>query len=227
MRLSRTRLLPRVSGGYVAGTVRYGLMMDGVGRGRRRSSLKNRGPYIRVFWLRRASARCHEASTSWRKRFMGPVVPGQTIVAIMALQDSAEPSPLISERDMHPPPHFETKLFGLADHSFPLCLPSNDKPSVQGLVAVVREAQEVERFGTPQSPFCSALGSEPAEHQQPGLVLVQRQPELGQSLLEGRHHPARIALVLEAHHKVVGVADHDHASARLLTSPLMTPEIQD
>ncbi len=70
VRLSRTRLFPRVSRGYGPGAARYGLMMDGSGSGRRRSSFRNLGPNIRAFWLRRASARCHRASTSWRKRFM-------------------------------------------------------------------------------------------------------------------------------------------------------------
>jgi len=61
----------------------------------------------------------------------------------------------------------------------------------------MREAQEVERLRTAKPPFCSALGSEPAEHEKTSLVLMQRQPEFGQSLHEGRHHSARVALVCE------------------------------
>jgi len=200
--------------------------MVGPGRGSRRSSFRNLGANIRALTPTSKTPLPYLLDLL-EEALHGPVAPGQAIVGIVTAQNCGKPVPLVSDRYVHPPSHLKAHPFELADHPLSLCLPPDDEAPIQGFVAVVRKAQKIERLGTTKPAFRPAFGGEPAEHEQTGLVLVQRQPEPGQSLLEGRHHPACVALVLEAHDEGVGVADHDHAATRLPATPSLRPEIEN
>lgn len=156
----------------------------------------------------------------------GAGITGQSIVGVMTTQHCTEPSPLVPYRSVHSSSHLQAQLFELTDHPLALRLSPDYETSVPGLIAEVLKTQKVKRLGTAKPTFGSTLDGKPAEHDEPGLVLVQRQPELGHTLLEGRNHIPCIALALKAHDKVISVANHDHASTRYASAPCMRPEIE-
>src|SRR5208337_4479686 len=88
----------------------------------------------------------------------------------------------------------DPQLFQLADLSLPLCLPLDDEFSVPTCRAVMREAEKVERLRSPLADPETPFGSVFAEHDQPGLFLMKRKAELGQSLGEVDHHLPRVRL---------------------------------
>lgn len=86
---------------------------------------------------------------------------------------------------MHPSPHLLAQLLQLAHHPLPLGLLAEEKASVPGLAAVMREAQEVEHL-RPRPPLApTVFFSKPSELDQPRLVLMEMKTELGQSLRQG------------------------------------------
>src|SRR6266850_3614618 len=58
----------------------------------------------------------------------------------------SQPPVLVAEPLVHPSPHLLAQLLQLADHPLPLGLLAEEKASVSGLAAVMREAQEVEHL---------------------------------------------------------------------------------
>src|SRR5260370_16177905 len=88
--------------------------------------------------------------------------------------------------------------------------------AVPGSPAVMGEAEEGEGLRTPLATLLSGHGRKPAKRDQPRLVLVHRQAELGQPILEVDHHPPGIARALEAHHEVSRAAESHH---RALAEP--------
>ena len=76
------------------------------------------------------------------------------------------------------PPRLLSQRLQLARQAFALRLALDDEPAVPGPPAIVGEAEKVEGLRTPLPGGRSALGGEPAERDQPRLVLVDRQAEL-------------------------------------------------
>ena len=87
----------------------------------------------------------------------------------------------------------------------------------------MREAQEVERLGFPFTPPLPVILGEPPKLEQPGLVRVQLQPKLPQSLPQLLQECFRFGPMLKPHDEVVGVANQDHVAPRLLLSPSLHP----
>ena len=71
---------------------------------------------------------------------------------------------------------------------------SDPEPSALGRRTQVREAEEVERLGLPESPCCSSPGGVSPELDQPGFVGMQFEPELRKSLTKIGQEPLRIIL---------------------------------
>ena len=147
-------------------------------------------------------------------------------VAVMAAQDAGIPAVLLGQRGMHQPPRLPAQRRQLARQALALRLVLDDEPAVPGPPAIMGEAEEGEGFRTPLATLLSRHGRKPAERDQPRLVLVQRQAELGQPLLEVDHHPPRIDRALEAHHEVVGIAHDRDPTASMSAAPLMDPEVE-
>ena len=63
----------------------------------------------------------------------------------------------------------------------------------------MREPQEIERLGLTQTPRRPVPGGVPPELDQPGLVRVQRQPEIRQSLAKVGQQSLRVVFMLETH----------------------------
>ena len=55
---------------------------------------------------------------------------------------------------------------------------------------------------------------------------MQRQSKLRESLAQLGQEPLCFSTMLESSHEIIGEADEDHLSARLLPSPLLDPEIE-
>src|SRR3984893_14773118 len=127
----------------------------------------------------------------------------------MTAQDAGIPAVLLGQRCMHQPPPLLAQRLQLARQALALRLVLHDEPAVPRPPAVVGEAEEGEDHRSPLAALPPSQSREPAELDQSRLVLVQRQAEVTQSLLEGTDHLPCIGLALEAHHEVVGIA-HDH-----------------
>ena len=83
---------------------------------------------------------------------------------------------------------------------------------------------ETLRFFFPSLPPI-VLGK-PAELDQPRLVWMQFQPELGQPFLELRQEPFCLVPVLKSYNKIIGVADSYYISPRYFCPPCFQPQIE-
>ena len=79
---------------------------------------------------------------------------------------------LFAQRRMHPPFQLLPQFLQLADQASALGFAVDHEPPVQGLSAIVREAQEIERLWPPFAPSPTVRHSEPSELDQPRLVFV-------------------------------------------------------
>jgi hypothetical protein len=99
---------------------------------------------------------------------------------------------LVAEPLVHPSPHLLAQLLHLADHPLPLGLLAEEKASVCGLAAAMREAQENEHLWPRPALAPTVFFSKPSELDQPRLVLMEMKTELGWLIRQGRHHRLRI-----------------------------------
>ena len=76
----------------------------------------------------------------------------------------------------------------------------------------MREAEEVESFGLPLPARFAFLGRVAAKADQPGLVRMQRQFELAQTLLQIQQERLGLLPVLKAGDEIVRVTDDDHVA---------------
>lgn len=94
------------------------------------------------------------------------------------------------------------------------------------LRADVREAQEVKRPGLPLSSLLATTRRLPAKLHDPRLFRMQLQMEFLQADPQVFQELQRFVPMLEADHKIVGVAHDDHITAQLRSSLVIYPEIQ-
>src|SRR5262245_39156043 len=78
------------------------------------------------------------------------------------------------------------------------------------LAAHVREAEEVERFGFPDTPGRPPPSGVPTELDEPGFVGMQFQPELREPLAKISKEPLRILLILKPRDEVVRETHDNH-----------------
>jgi NAD(P)-dependent dehydrogenase (short-subunit alcohol dehydrogenase family) len=110
-------------------------------------------------------------------------VAGDAIVCVVPSQHASQPSMLFAQRRMHPPFQCLPQFLQLANQASALGFAVDHIPPVQGLSAIVRKAQEIERLWPPFAPSPTVRRGEPSELDQPRLVFVQAKPKLG--------HPVR------------------------------------
>src|SRR5215472_10851968 len=120
------------------------------------------------------------------ERAQRPEVVRQPIVPVVAAQDAGVPALLLGHRRVHVPPRLLAQRRQLARQALALRLVLHDEPAIPRPPAVMGEAEEGEGFRTPLAALLT--GREPAELDQPRLVLVEHQAELGQSVLEVSPH---------------------------------------
>ena len=120
-----------------------------------------------------------------------------------------------AERDLDP--------LQCAVHSLPDRLPAQPEASLPVHPAIVRESQKVERLRSPSSARSTVAFGKPSKLDESGLVGVQFQLEVSETLLQVPQEVFCIVTMLES----VGVTHDDHVSARLLRSPFLgNPQIQ-
>jgi hypothetical protein len=86
--------------------------------------------------------------------------------------------------------------------------------------------QELERLRLPKPIGPTRLGGEAPELDQPGLVLVQLQPERCEPVAQIGPEPFGVVSILEAHHQLIGEPDHDHVAAGVPSPPLAAPKVE-
>jgi hypothetical protein len=91
----------------------------------------------------------------------------------------------------------------------------------------MRKAEEVDRLRLPYSAPLSVSDRERSELQKPRFVGMQFQAELSKPLGEFRQKLLGIRFALEANHDVVRVPHDNHIAARLLSTPCLSPQIED
>ena len=120
---------------------------------------------------------------------------------------------------------FDFQEFGA--QAFAHALSPEHEPSIRGLGADMREAQEVAGVRPPETAREPARFRESAELDHSGLFRMQGQREAREPRLEIVEEPARVGFKLEAYDGVVRIADDDYVAARLGFTPLLDPEIVD
>ena len=91
----------------------------------------------------------------------------------------------------------------------------------------MREAQEAERLRLAEPARLAISGGEAPELEQPRLLGVQLQGELREPVAQLRPEPLGVFPMLESHHGVISEAHDDHVAARVPSSPLVGPEVED
>jgi hypothetical protein len=95
-----------------------------------------------------------------------------------------------------------------------------------GSAANVREAQEVERLRLAFPTLASILFRKAAKFDDARLIGMQLKAKVRESLAQLCQEPLCFIPMLESRHKVIGKANEDHLSVRLLPSPLPDPEVE-
>src|ERR1035437_362334 len=128
---------------------------------------------------------------------------------------------------MHASPELVFDLGQLRPHPFRDGLALQPEPSVLGLPAEMREAQEIKRLGFPVATSHPCSGSIAPELDESRLVGMQLQAELRQSLTKVGKELLRIGLMLESGHEVISKPHDDHVTVGVLASPLPDPPVED
>ncbi len=149
------------------------------------------------------------------------------MVLVVAQHSLAKPCTDVGRAMMLPALKLGLKGFELRDHSLLRRDPPDDERSVAlALPTEVSETQEREGLWFSLSaPFPVASG-EPPELDQSCLVRVQFQTELGQAFPKLSPEPLGFRPVLEAHHKIIRVADDNYIALRDFLAPSLHPEVE-
>jgi hypothetical protein len=105
-------------------------------------------------------------------------------------------------------------------------LSQNREVPLPGPSANVRETHEVERLRLAFATLAPILLRKAAKFDDPRLVGMQLQPKLRESLAQFRQKSLCFMTMLESRNKIIGEANEDYSSVRLLLSPLLDPEIE-
>ena len=110
----------------------------------------------------------------------GAIARDAEVVGVVPAQHHRQPPVLVAEPLVHPLPHLLAQLLQFADHPLPFGLLAVEKAPVSGLAAVMREARK-SNTSAASCPRANGFFSKPSELDQPRLVLLEMQTELGQS----------------------------------------------
>ncbi len=141
--------------------------------------------------------------------------------------DRRQPACRFAQGAMHPPakPLLDRREF----RTHPLSntdSPDREPTMTSRLATQVREAEKVERLRSAVATPLSSFRREATEFQQPRFLFVQREPELGKACSQFFQTRRCVTSMLEAHHKVVRIADHDHVTATVISTPPYHPKVE-
>ena len=120
---------------------------------------------------------------------------------------------------------------GLAAHSPPTVpdpgwAPNPEPPLPPGRTDV-RETQEGERFRLAQPPRLTTFGRVAAEFDQPRLVRVKLQTELGEPAAKRGKEPVGVVTMSKPDGEIVRETHDNDVAARLVASPPIDPQVED
>lgn len=90
----------------------------------------------------------------------------------------------------------------------------------------MREPQKIKRLRLSLSDLRSSLPGKTPKADEFRLVLIERQSETIQSLVQVSQERLRIVFPLKAQHCIIGIADDDDIARRAAFAPLIGPEVQ-
>src|SRR6516225_311445 len=157
----------------------------------------------------------------------GGTVHRDTVVTKMSRHHRTQPLANLRDGLVHSPPQldFDFSQFRLQSLGHGLTQDREVLP-VSLLGTDVREAEKVERLRFAQATLPPIEGSPRAELDQPGLVRVQLQPELGEPLTQGGQELLRLGAMLKSNNEVVRVTHDDDIAGRLRLPPLLDPQVE-
>jgi len=127
---------------------------------------------------------------------------------------------------MKAPSELNFKLHKLSPYPLADAMPINDEFPIPTFATNMSKAKKVEHLWFALAFAFAVVGGKTAKLDQPSFALVKLQVELRKSLLKFHQKSFGIFSVLKADHKVVAKPDNDNISTAMLTSPLLSPQIQ-
>src|SRR5512144_1569871 len=156
-----------------------------------------------------------------------PAVGGNGEVIEEAVHHPLQVEPLLRDRPVHHPPYRLLDLPELLPQPFTNGVPQDEEGPCPARSTDVREAEEGEGFRLAEVSGLALARRETPEFDDPGLLRMQLQPELLQTLPKLVQKSLVLRAMLEAHHGVVGIADDDHLAAGTSPPPLVDPQVVD
>ena len=153
-------------------------------------------------------------------------VPWHAIVLVVSCKHGPEPGACLRDGPVDASAQFERKRRQFGSGFLGHGLAQHAKPPLPRRAADVGESEEVEGLGFPAAALGAVGVGKASEFNQAGFLFAQFQVELLQAFAEFRVEPDRVALVLEPHDEVVGIAYEDDLAARHVVSPPVHPEVQ-
>jgi hypothetical protein len=155
-------------------------------------------------------------------------VHGHSVIADVSTNDRPQPLTYFRDGVVHASSEFVFYLPQLRLHPLTNRLPQHRVVFVASrLPADIREAKEGKRFRLSVSTLLPVSGREPPELQKSRFVGVQFQAELPKPLSEFRKKLFGIHFALESNHDVVRVPHDDHIAEGLLSTPCLSPQIEN
>jgi hypothetical protein len=153
-------------------------------------------------------------------------VAGDGMVVEPTLDNYPQPLAHLRHRGVHEAVQPSFNLVQLRPHALGGGRTLDRKRPPPRLPALMREAQEGERFWLAQSTLGPAFSREATELQQTRLVRMQDQAELGETLPEFAEAAFGILTVLEPHDEIIRVPNDDDIAPCVVFSPVLSPEVE-
>src|SRR5262249_36497794 len=160
------------------------------------------------------------------KRMDRETVERHSKVIDVTLNDRMHVTALVWNRVMPSSPKLLTNGLQLLQHPLAHCFPNHRELSLPGLSTTMREPKKVECLRLPLTASLRILHGKTPELDQPRLLGVQLQSELGESPTEFFLKPLGFLPMLEPHNEVIGETHDKDITVRLLCSPLLDPEVE-
>src|SRR5580693_2269809 len=153
-------------------------------------------------------------------------IHGHSVIAEVAQQDRAQVRSLFPNGRVHASPQFFFQSPQLRLPPLTHRLAQYREVSLPSLPTTVRKTQEVKRLRFAVAPVSSVLLRIAAKLDDSRFVGMQLQPEPRETFAQFCQKPLCFVTMLESGHEVVGKTDEDYLPARLLSSPLLDPEVE-
>ena len=128
---------------------------------------------------------------------------------------------------MPSPLQLVVNLLQLGPHPFRLGLAPNPEPPLPPGRTDVRETQEGERLRLTQPPRPTTFGRVASEFDQPRLVRVKLQTELGEPVAKRGKEPVGVVTMVKPDGEIVRETHDNDVAARLVVSPPIDSQVED